>query len=151
VPPKVVDAVIGVVKAYTTRVGHGPFPTELQNEMQSLEDYTEMYIGPDARYERKGHTGGPFDLKSGQPVKVGMMLQEVGAEYGTTTGRRRRCGWLDLALVKYSAMVNGFDSINITKLDVLTGLKQIRVAIAYRNRAHDRSPPAVRILSFALG
>ncbi|CAE7756296.1 unnamed protein product [Symbiodinium necroappetens] len=134
VPPKVVDAVIGVVKAYTTRVGHGPFPTELQNEMQSLEDYTEMYIGPDARYERKGHTGGPFDLKSGQPVKVGMMLQEVGAEYGTTTGRRRRCGWLDLALVKYSAMVNGFDSINITKLDVLTGLKQIRVAIAYRNR-----------------
>ncbi|CAE7680223.1 unnamed protein product [Symbiodinium sp. CCMP2592] len=134
VPPKAVDTVIGVVKAYTTRVGHGPFPTELQNEMQSLEDYTETYIGPDARYERKGHAGGPFDLKSGQPVKVGMMLQEVGAEYGTTTGRRRRCGWLDLALVKYSAMVNGFDSLNITKLDVLTGLKQIRVAIAYRNR-----------------
>lgn len=61
------------------------------------------------------------------------MLQEVGHEYGTTTGRRRRCGWLDLALVKYSAMVNGFDSINITKLDVLTGLKQLRIAIAYRN------------------
>ncbi|CAE7449735.1 unnamed protein product, partial [Symbiodinium pilosum] len=134
VPPKVVDTVIGVVKAYTTRVGHGPFPTELQNEMQSLEDFTETYFGPEARYERKGHTGGPFELKPGQPVKVGMMLQEVGAEYGTTTGRRRRCGWLDLALVKYSAMVNGFDSLNITKLDVLTGLKQIRVAIAYRNR-----------------
>ena len=72
-------------------------------------------------------------LKTGQQVKVGEMLQEVGHEYGTTTGRRRRCGWLDLALVKYSAMVNGFDSINITKLDVLTGLKQLRIAIAYRN------------------
>lgn len=134
VPPKCVDTVIGVVKAYTTRVGHGPFPTELQNEMQSLEDYEETFIGPAATFERKGHTGGPFTCSPGQPVKVGMMLQEVGAEYGTTTGRRRRCGWLDLALVKYSALVNGFDSLNITKLDVLTGLKQIRVAIAYRNR-----------------
>lgn len=134
VPPKLVDTVIGVVKAYTTRVGHGPFPTELQNEMQSLEDFDETYIGPEATFERKGHTGGPFKCTPGQPVKVGMMLQEVGAEYGTTTGRRRRCGWLDLALVKYSALVNGFDSLNITKLDVLTGLKQIRVAIAYRNR-----------------
>ncbi|CAJ1390578.1 unnamed protein product, partial [Effrenium voratum] len=134
VPPKLVDTVIGVVKAYTTRVGHGPFPTELQNEMQSLEDYEETFIGTAATCERKGHSGGPFKLVPGQPVKVGMMLQEVGAEYGTTTGRRRRCGWLDLALVKYSAMVNGFDSLNITKLDVLTGLKQIRIAIAYRNR-----------------
>merc|ERR1719213_299787 len=62
------------------------------------------------------------------------MLQEVGYEYGTTTGRRRRCGWLDLALVKYSAMVNGYHSINITKLDVLIGIKRIRIAIAYRNK-----------------
>merc|ERR1712187_184415 len=63
-----------------------------------------------------------------------MGLQELGHEYGTTTGRRRRCGWLDIALVKYSALVNGFDSINITKLDVLTGLKRIRIAISYRNK-----------------
>jgi len=67
-------------------------------------------------------------------MKVGEMLQEVGHEYGTTTGRRRRCGWLDIALVKYSALVNGFDSLNVTKLDVLTGLKTIRIAIAYRNK-----------------
>eukprot|EP00440_Ansanella_granifera_P071152 gb/GFBE01077219.1/.p1 GENE.gb/GFBE01077219.1/~~gb/GFBE01077219.1/.p1 ORF type:complete len:548 (+),score=120.39 gb/GFBE01077219.1/:1-1644(+) len=134
VPPQKIDTVIGVVKAYTTRVGHGPFPTELQNEAQSLEDHIETYIGPEVTQERKGHAAGPYALKSGQQVRVGEMLQEVGREYGTTTGRRRRCGWLDIALVKYSAMVNGFDSINLTKLDVLTGLKQIRIAIAYRNK-----------------
>jgi adenylosuccinate synthase len=134
VPPKMIDTVIGVVKAYTTRVGHGPFPTELQNEMQNLEDYYEEYVGPDIDVTRKGHSAGNYVLKPGTRVKVGEMLQEVGHEYGTTTGRRRRCGWLDIALVKYSAMINGFESINITKLDVLTGLKTIRIAIAYRNR-----------------
>lgn len=120
---------IGVVKAYTTRVGHGPFPTELQNENQNLLDYMEEYIGPDVKCERVGYT-----LKKGQKVKVGEMLQEVGHEYGTTTGRRRRCGWLDIGLVKYSALVNGFDCLNLTKLDVLTGLKTIRIAISYRNK-----------------
>jgi len=134
VPPKQIDTVIGVVKAYTTRVGHGPFPTELQNEAQTLEDHLETYIGPAQSMARQGHSSGPYEVKTDQQVKVGEMLQEVGHEYGTTTGRRRRCGWLDLALVKYSAMVNGFDSINLTKLDVLTGLKQIRIAIAYRNK-----------------
>mmetsp|Transcript_29725 Transcript_29725/g.64756 ORF Transcript_29725/g.64756 Transcript_29725/m.64756 type:complete len:538 (-) Transcript_29725:139-1752(-) len=134
VPPKTIDTVIGVVKAYTTRVGHGPFPTELQNESQELDDHSEMYIGPEVTMERKGHKEGSYVLKKNTRVKVGMMLQEVGHEYGTTTGRRRRCGWLDLALVKYSAMVNGFDSLNITKLDVLTGIKRIRIAISYRNK-----------------
>jgi len=134
VPPQKIDNVIGVVKAYTTRVGHGPFPTELQNESQTLEDYVEEYIGPKVTCERKGHSSGDYTLETGQKMKVGEMLQEVGHEYGTTTGRRRRCGWLDIALVKYSALVNGFDSLNVTKLDVLTGLKTIRIAIAYRNK-----------------
>lgn len=133
VPPRVIDNVIGVVKAYTTRVGFGPFPTELQDEKQQLEDYEEQYIGAPLTIERKGDPRGPYQLQSGDVVKVGMMLQEVGHEYGTTTGRRRRCGWLDIPLVKYSAMVNGFNSICITKLDVLTGLRNIRVAVAYRN------------------
>eukprot|EP00421_Protoceratium_reticulatum_P001197 CAMPEP_0168361714 /NCGR_PEP_ID=MMETSP0228-20121227/2806_1 /TAXON_ID=133427 /ORGANISM="Protoceratium reticulatum, Strain CCCM 535 (=CCMP 1889)" /LENGTH=547 /DNA_ID=CAMNT_0008374395 /DNA_START=43 /DNA_END=1686 /DNA_ORIENTATION=- len=133
VPPQVIDHVVGVVKAYTTRVGYGPFPTELQNEGQELEDFIEEYIGVDMVKAREGHPRGPFELKTGAHVKVGEMLQEVGHEYGTTTGRRRRCGWLDIPLVKYSAMVNGFNGISITKLDVLTGLKQIRVAVAYRN------------------
>jgi len=134
VPPKMIDTVIGVVKAYTTRVGHGPFPTELQNEVASLEDYEEEYNGPEVIVARKGHSQGDYKLVPGQKVKVGEMLQEVGHEYGTTTGRRRRSGWLDIALVKYSCLVNGFDSINITKLDVLTGLKNIRICIAYRNK-----------------
>lgn len=134
VPPRKVDTVIGVVKAYTTRVGHGPFPTELQNEAQTMEDHIEEYVGPDVSVERRGHSSGAYSIKTGQKVKVGEMLQEVGHEYGTTTGRRRRCGWLDIALVQYSSLINGYDSINITKLDVLTGLKTIRIAIAYRNK-----------------
>jgi adenylosuccinate synthase len=133
VPPRVIDNIIGVVKAYTTRVGHGPFPTELQNEMQTLEDYVEEYVGEPVRVERAGHSKGAYVAEPGMSLRVGEMLQELGHEYGTTTGRRRRCGWLDVPLVKYSAMINGFTSISITKLDVLTGLKQIRVAVAYRN------------------
>lgn len=84
--------VIGVVKAYTTRVGAGPFPTELLN-------------------------------------KTGDRLREVGDEYGTTTGRPRRCGWLDATIIKYAAAVNGLDALAMTKLDVLTGIKRIKIKI----------------------
>jgi adenylosuccinate synthase len=94
-PPQVIKKVIGVVKAYTTRVGGGPFPTE--------------------------------DLGD-----VGNTLQEVGAEYGTTTGRRRRCGWLDLVVMRYSNMINGYTSLNLTKLDVLDGFEEIKVAVGYK-------------------
>jgi adenylosuccinate synthase len=95
IPPKQIGTVIGVVKAYTTRVGGGPFPTEQLNE-------------------------------------IGTTLQEVGHEYGTTTGRRRRCGWLDLVVLKYSHSINGYDSLNLTKLDVLDGLDEIKVAVKYK-------------------
>jgi adenylosuccinate synthase len=95
IPPKSINNIYGVVKAYTTRVGEGPFPTEQLNE-------------------------------------VGETLQDVGAEYGVTTGRKRRCGWLDLVVLKYSTMINGYTSINITKLDVLDGFKEIKVGIAYK-------------------
>ena len=94
IPPKRIDKTIGVMKAYTTRVGGGPFPTEL------LDD-------------------------------IGSHLQEVGAEFGVTTGRRRRCGWLDLVVVKHSAMINGYDIFNLTKLDVLDQLEDIKVATGY--------------------
>jgi adenylosuccinate synthase len=87
--------VVGVAKAYTTRVGAGPFPTEL--------------------------TGKP-----------GLHLREVGHEYGTTTGRPRRCGWLDLPILKYACRVNGLDALAVTKLDVLTGITRLPVAVAYR-------------------
>lgn len=87
--------VIGVAKAYTTRVGHGPFPTELTD-------------------------------------KIGKKMRQTGNEYGTTTGRPRRCGWLDLTILKYAKMINGLDSLAITKLDVLTGINPLRVAVGLR-------------------
>ena len=95
-PPNKVDCVLGVVKAYTTRVGAGPFPTELPLD------------------------GGP-----------GKHFSDVGHEYGTTTGRKRRCGWLDVPLLRYSHAINGYDSLNLTKLDVLTGLPTLLIGVDY--------------------
>ncbi|KAI8066685.1 adenylsuccinate synthetase [Gongronella butleri] len=94
VPPSSITHSIGVVKAYTTRVGGGPFPTEQLNE-------------------------------------IGEHFQTVGHEFGVTTGRKRRCGWLDLVVVKYSNMINGYTTLNITKLDILDTLPTIKVAVAY--------------------
>lgn len=94
IPPTKIDSVIGIVKAYTTRVGLGPFPTELTD-------------------------------------KEGDKLREVGAEYGATTGRPRRCGWFDAFLVNYSRMINGIERAAITKLDVLSNLDEIKVCVAY--------------------
>jgi adenylosuccinate synthase len=94
--PRDIGDVVGVVKAYTTRVGSGPFPTEL-------------------------------DMKQG----VGKHLSEVGHEVGTTTGRPRRCGWLDLVVVNHSVRLCGVNQLAITKLDVLTGLQKIKVCVAY--------------------
>ena len=93
--PTAIDRVVGVTKAYTTRVGRGPFPTELNDD-------------------------------------VGDWLAERGHEYGTTTGRRRRCGWLDAVLIRYAARVNGLTSLAVTKLDVLSGLPSLRICIGYR-------------------
>jgi len=95
IPPTIIKKVIGVIKAYTTRVGGGPFPTEQLND-------------------------------------IGVQLQEVGAEWGVTTGRRRRTGWLDLVVMRYSTMINGYTSLNLTKLDVLDGFKEIKVATGYK-------------------
>ncbi|OAP60776.1 adenylosuccinate synthase [Fonsecaea erecta] len=94
--------IVGVVKAYTSRVGAGPFPTELNAEIS------------------------PKDAEYGE------RLQQVGREWGVTTGRKRRCGWFDLVLVKYSAAVNCYTQLNLTKLDVLDGFEEIRVATAYK-------------------
>ncbi len=96
-PPTAIDAVLGVTKAYTTRVGSGPFATEVR--------------GSDA------------DL-----------LRERGGEYGAVTGRPRRCGWLDLMVLRYSAELNGLNSLVVTKLDVLDHLPEIPVCIGYRHR-----------------
>lgn len=95
VPPTCIDEVIGVTKAYTTRVGNGPLPTEQQNE-------------------------------------VGKLLQKEGNEFGATTGRPRRCGWLDLVILKYSFRINGITRIALTKLDVLDVFDKIKVCVGYK-------------------
>jgi adenylosuccinate synthase len=94
VPPTRIDQVIGVVKAYATRVGEGPFPTEL------------------------------FDAD-------GERLRDVGGEYGTTTGRPRRCGWYDAPVARYAARINGVTHFVLTKLDVLTGFDRLPVCVGY--------------------
>ncbi|XP_042293938.1 adenylosuccinate synthetase isozyme 2 isoform X1 [Sceloporus undulatus] len=94
-PPQNVGEVYGVVKAYTTRVGIGAFPTEQNNE-------------------------------------IGEMLQTRGKEVGVTTGRKRRCGWLDLVLLRYAHMINGFTALALTKLDILDVFPEIKVGVAYK-------------------
>ncbi|XP_074584275.1 adenylosuccinate synthetase, chloroplastic-like [Curcuma longa] len=95
IAPKNLGDLIGVVKAYTTRVGSGPFPTEI--------------LGKD-----------------------GDLLRVAGMEFGTTTGRPRRCGWLDIVALNYSCQINGFSSLNLTKLDVLSELPEIKLGISYK-------------------
>ncbi len=93
--PKCIHKVVGVVKAYATRVGEGPFPTELLNE-------------------------------------TGNRLREIAHEYGATTGRPRRCGWLDLAVVCYAVQLNGLDCIALTRLDILDSFPEVRICTGYR-------------------
>ncbi|MFA5423108.1 MAG: adenylosuccinate synthase [Phycisphaerae bacterium] len=95
VPAKYVDKFIGIAKAYTTRVGEGPFPTELDNE-------------------------------------IGSYIRERGHEYGTTTGRPRRCGWFDAVAVRYSVTIGGIDSIALMHLDTISGIEKIQICGAYR-------------------
>ena len=94
--PKFIDKIIGITKAYTTRVGEGPFPTELHDDS-------------------------------------GLMLAEKGNEFGATTGRPRRCGWLDLVLLKKAIFINSVTDLCITKLDVLDEMQEIKVCINYDN------------------
>lgn len=97
--------IIGTMKAYTTRVGAGPFPTEL------LDD-------------------------------LGEQIRESGGEYGATTGRPRRCGWFDAVVGKYSVMINGLTEVNLTKLDVLTGIPILKIAIGYKTPGSDSPMPS---------
>ena len=98
VGPTRIDEVVGLVKAYTTRVGGGPFPTELHDD-------------------------------------VGERIRKIGQEFGSVTGRPRRTGWLDLPALRYAVRVNGLDALAITKLDVLTGLDEVKVCVAYETKS----------------
>ncbi|RIY36799.1 adenylosuccinate synthase [Psittacicella gerlachiana] len=99
IAPNKLNRIVGVMKAYTTRVGEGPFPTELDNEL-------------------------------------GEQIRQVGGEFGATTGRPRRTGWLDLVMGKYAALIDGLTDIVLTKIDVLTGLETIKVAVGYKIDGH---------------
>jgi len=114
VPPSALHRVLGVAKAYTTRVGAGPFPTEISGA-------------------------------------VGQRIQERGGEFGTVTGRPRRCGWLDLVALKYAASVNGTDALALTKIDVLAGIPTVSVCVAYDIDGTEttRFPASSDVLSYA--
>jgi adenylosuccinate synthase len=92
--PRHFGCIVGVAKAYTTRVGSGPYPTELHGEL-------------------------------------GDAVRAAGHEYGTTTGRPRRCGWLDGVALRYACAINGFDTLNVTKLDVLSGIPELKIGTGY--------------------
>jgi adenylosuccinate synthase len=113
VGPRQIDEVIGIVKAYTTRVGQGPFPAEL------------------------------FD-------DIGDRIQEKGVEFGATTGRRRRCGWLDTVILKNSVRLNGLSGLAVTKLDVLDGLASIKICTGYeyRNEIISDFPASLDVLAY---
>jgi adenylosuccinate synthase len=112
VGPLLIDCVVGISKAYTTRVGEGPFPTELEDE-------------------------------------IGKKLRDIGAEYGATTGRPRRCGWWDGFALAYSARINGLSDLAVTKLDVLTGIDPIKICVGYKcgNETLEDFPPDLEILA----
>jgi adenylosuccinate synthase len=112
VGPKAVGYVLGITKAYTTRVGSGPFPTEQDNE-------------------------------------IGQLLGERGHEFGTVTGRKRRCGWFDAVLVRQAVKVGGIDGIALTKLDVLDGMETLNVCVGYRHKGkeYDHFPASQTIQS----
>lgn len=118
ISPKKLGDVYGIVKAYCTRVGEGPFPTE------NLD-------------------------ANGKVDAVGEHLGSVGREFGTTTGRARRCGWLDIPQMRYSCKLNGFTHLNLTKLDVLTGLPEIKLGVKYHlnGREVTEMPANLRELS----
>ena len=111
VGPGNLDEIIGIVKAYTTRVGEGPFPTELFDE-------------------------------------IGVKIQKTGSEFGATTGRKRRCGWLDMVVLKNAVRLNSLTGLAITKLDVLDDLDEIKICIGYEYEGETiyNFPPEIKIL-----
>lgn len=112
VGPTSINKVIGVVKAYTTRVGEGPFPTELKNE-------------------------------------TGDHIRNRGHEFGTTTGRPRRCGWMDAAIIKYAAAVSGIHSFALTRLDILDGLEKLEICVGYKYKGEilREFPASLKVLA----
>ncbi|MBR9699655.1 adenylosuccinate synthetase [Candidatus Woesearchaeota archaeon] len=131
--PTKIDSVIGIFKAYITRVGEGPFPTELgtynqtKNEDSIYDLKKELSDEAFTRLNRKVTSAANNDDEYSQ----GRLLRMQGFEYGTTTGRPRRTGWFDAVAAKYAIAINGLSSLVITKVDVLNHLKEIKICIGY--------------------
>jgi len=111
IPPTKIDRILGIAKAYTTRVGEGPFPTELTGEL-------------------------------------GEAIRQRGGEFGATTGRPRRCGWLDIVALRYSSTINGFTGIGLTKMDILDGMEKINICVGYKynGKIYDTFPTDLEML-----
>jgi adenylosuccinate synthase len=111
VGPTRINKVLGVVKAYTTRVGGGPLPTEIKDEL-------------------------------------GESIRQKGGEFGATTGRPRRCGWLDILILKHSVRINGLTGIALTKLDILDGMDKLKISVGYKysSKVYDDFPKEIEVL-----
>jgi adenylosuccinate synthase len=111
IPPTKIDKILGIAKAYATRVGEGPFPSELTGEL-------------------------------------GEIIRQRGGEFGATTGRPRRCGWLDIIALRYATLINGFTGIGLTKLDILDDMDRIKICVGYKydGRVYDTFPTDLEVL-----
>ena len=111
IPPTKIDKILGIAKAYTTRVGEGPFPSELTGEL-------------------------------------GEIIRQRGGEFGATTGRPRRCGWLDIIALRYATLINGFTGIGLTKMDILDDMDRIKICVGYKydGRVYDTFPTDLEVL-----
>ncbi len=123
-PPEYIGGAIGVFKAYVTKVGEGPFPTELGGEESSVWCRDKKIADEKLRFPNP-------DPNSNTPFEQGAALRRLGNEIGATTGRLRRTGWLDLPLLKYAIKINNATELVLTKLDVLSGFKELKVCTAY--------------------
>src|SRR3989338_7299488 len=124
IPPSTIGNVLGICKAYATRVGNGPMPTEVGGK-KSYE-----WASTHKRVDEKNLN---YDVNDKNPLHQGVALRTIGKEYGATTGRLRRIGWLDLPLAKYAIALNGITHLGITKMDILDNLKKIPICVSYKN------------------
>lgn len=124
IPPPYIGGAVGIMKAYTTKVGEGPFPTELGGEKSAVWCRDKKYTEEKLRFPDP-------DINSTNEFEQGIALRRAGSEIGATTGRLRRTGWIDIPLLKYAVEMNGATELVLTKLDVLSGLKNLKVCTHY--------------------
>jgi adenylosuccinate synthase len=148
ISPLKINEIIGVVKAITTRIGEtGPFPTEMGTYENAKEDMEFIKSGGNLE-ERIRSLREKILSKSASEDEIGSYLRLFGQEFGATTGRPRRCGWLDMVALKYAIRINGVTGLAITKLDILSGINPIKICIKYnyRGKEIDNFPASMKVL-----